>query len=75
MTAPTETANTEPVDGFTVAIDELLLLQTPPEVASVSIVFAPTHTVDAPAIAAIEGAALTVITFVATAEPHDEVTV
>ena len=58
-----------------VAADVLLLLQTPPPAALVSVVFAPVQTVFDPAMVPVAGKALMVATFVAAAEPHTLLTV
>ena len=61
VSAPTAAPETIPVEVPTVAIDALLLLQLPPEVASLKVVVAPVQTVVVPVIApAVDGAALTV---------------
>ena len=57
------------------AMAALLLLQVPPVVASVRVVFAPVHTVVAPLMVPALGAGLTVITLVAVAVPQLLVTV
>ena len=61
---------TTPVDELTVATEVEVLVQTPPEVTSVSVVVAPTQTAGVPVIAATEGAPPTVIVFVATTVPQ-----
>jgi len=64
---PADTPATVPDDEPTVADDELLL-QVPPADALVSVVLAPTHTLDEPVIA--DGSGLTEMIFVADAAPH-----
>ena len=53
-----------------VATAVLLLLQVPPEAASVRVVVRPAQTVVVPVMVPADGAALTVIAFVAEAEPQ-----
>ena len=55
---PADTPVTTPVDGPTVASEVLLLLQVPPDVASVRVIVEPGHTAATPPIAA--GVGLTV---------------
>ena len=54
MTDPAATPVTVPPE-LTTATDELLVLHVPPDVASVSTIVAPAHTVDAPDIAVTVG--------------------
>ena len=49
--------------------------QVPPEMPSVSVVEAPIHTVEDPAIEPVLGKGLMVIALVAVAEPHEVVMV
>ena len=60
---------------FTVATRVLVLLHTPPVVASVNVVDKPAITVAVPLIVPAAGEGLTVITWVATAVPQPFVTV
>ena len=62
FTVPADAPVTSPVALLTVATEVLLLLHVPPVVASVNVVVEPTHTADAPLIAA--GSGLTVIVVV-----------
>ena len=63
---PVETPVTWPVLLLTVAVPVALLVQAPPEVASVNVIVAPTHTFDDPVIAA---GVDTTVTGVVTAQP------
>ena len=70
-TLPAPTAITIPVEGSTVAALVLLLLHTPPaSPLLVNVEDVPTHVGAVPLIVPAFGAALTVIDFVAEAEPH-----
>lgn len=68
MAEPALTPVTKPV-GPTEAMPGLLLLHTPPETASVSIVVAETQTVDDPTMEPADGERLTVTGAVAKQEP------
>jgi hypothetical protein len=70
---PTNIPDTTPAP-LIVAIDVLLLLQTPPGAPSVNVVVEPTHTLVAPTIVPATGKGLTVIGSVATAVPQALVT-
>lgn len=59
LSVPAATPVTIPDDEPTVANVGLLLIQLPPDVASVSVVFRPTHTLVAPPIAAGKGFTVT----------------
>ena len=61
VTMPSVMPVTVPVDEPIVATPGLLLLQTPPEVASVNVVVIPTHTLVVPPIAAGFGLTVTVV--------------
>jgi hypothetical protein len=75
ITVPADTPVTTPL-AFTVAMLVLLLLHEPPAVPLlVNVLVDPTHTDDPPLIEPAFGAALTVIDFVAEAEPQPLVTV
>lgn len=66
---------TTPVALFTLAIVALLLLHTPPVVASASVVVLPVQRVVVPVMAATVGAMLMVMTLVTMAVPQLPVTV
>ena len=75
VAAPAATPVTWPVDEFTAAIPELLLVHTPPDDVSVKLILAPTHTVVGPLIVPAFAAGLTLIVVVVVPVPHDVVTV
>ena len=56
---------------FTEAIAELLLLHTPPVIASVSVITAPAQTLSAPSMVPASGKAFTVTLSVVVANPHE----
>ena len=62
VTAPEVTPFTVPVEEPMAAIAVLLLLHTPPEVASVNVVVKPTHTFVVPPIAAGFGLTVKLVT-------------
>ena len=70
VTAPGLTPYTIPADASIVAIDVLLVLQTPPEVASVIVVVPPTQTVT-PLDGAIAAGGTPTVTPCTTAQPLD----
>ena len=72
IAAPALIPFTTPVALLTEATAVLLLLHTPPAVASLRVVDVPVHIVVVPAIAAMVGAVPTVITLVAVAVPQLE---
>ena len=73
LTPPADTPCTIPDDEPTVAVAILELLQAPPAVASVKVIFAPTHTEVGPVIVAIPP--VTENRATALAEPQEFVTV
>jgi hypothetical protein len=75
IAVPVATPITNPA-GVIDAIDGLVLLQVPPPVASVSVVFDPTHTFVEPEMpAGAAGGSTTVKLVVCVVEPHTLVTV
>ena len=75
VTVPADMPDTFPVDELTAATPALLLVHTPPEDVSVSVVFAPTQMVVVPPIVPALAAGLTVTVAVAVAVPQLFVTV
>lgn len=75
IAAPEATPVTAPVDELTVAVELLLLVQTPPEAVSVSDIELLTQTLDGPEIAEAIGTLLTLTVYNALAVPHEFVTV
>jgi hypothetical protein len=71
---PAATPLTIPVAEPIVAIEVLLLLQVPPEVALFNVVVLPVHTVAVPVMVPADGVLLTVTTAVAVAVPQPDVT-
>ena len=68
---PAATPVTIPVEVPTVATEGFALLHTPPEVPSVKVAVAPTHSLAVPLIADIAGNGLTVSDAVTKAVPHE----
>ena len=67
-------ATTPVISPAETVADVLLLLHTPPAVASVSEIVEPAHTFEAPVTVPAVANGLTVISLVAVAEPHELVT-
>ena len=67
---PTATPVIIPVADPAAAIDMLLLLHTPPGLASDNVVTAPAHTFEAPEMTSASGNGFTVIVFVVYVTPH-----
>ncbi len=75
MTDPEDTPETMPVELPTVAIPVAPLLQVPPPVLLVSVVTAPTQSVEEPEIVPAAGKLITVTATVVVAVPQDVVVV
>ena len=69
MAEPVATPNTIP-DVFTEATEALLVLQLPPDTASVYVAVVPVQIADAPVMVPADGAAFTEIAFVTLAAPQ-----
>ena len=72
---PPDTPNTLPVEGFTLAIAGVLLLQVPLPAASVNDIELPAHNEVGPVTVPAPGAPFTVIIMVSDAGPHAPFTV